>query len=65
LIGAADAFAVDCAAIADDPKCSLCDRPDCFSCRGTKLFNVRDMGRYFFTQAPAKLANRLRRGQAA
>ena len=39
--------AVACEAIAADPRISLCDRPDCFSCRGTKWFNLSDMVRYW------------------
>ncbi len=47
LIKAADAYAIESRAIRADPRVSLCDRPDCASCRGTKLFNVRDMWTYY------------------
>jgi aminoglycoside 3-N-acetyltransferase len=30
------------------PRYALCDDPDCFSCRGTWLYNKRDMPSYYF-----------------
>jgi aminoglycoside N3'-acetyltransferase len=47
LIKAADAYNIESPAIRADPRLSLCNRPDCFSCRGTKLFNVRDMWAFY------------------
>jgi aminoglycoside 3-N-acetyltransferase len=31
-----------------DPRYALCNDPDCFSCRGTWLYNKRDMPVYYF-----------------
>jgi aminoglycoside 3-N-acetyltransferase len=61
LIKASDAFQVERAAVLEDARISLCDDPHCFSCRGTKLFNLSDMPRYYWTHAPRKLLKRLRR----
>jgi aminoglycoside N3'-acetyltransferase len=60
-IRAADAHAVDLAAVRADPRFSLCDNPDCMSCRGTRLYNLRDMPRYWLGCAPGKAWKRLRR----
>ncbi len=61
LISAADAFRVEREAVLRDPKISLCDSPTCFSCRGTKLFNLSDMPGYFLRCGPNKLWRLLRR----
>jgi aminoglycoside N3'-acetyltransferase len=68
-VGLAEAFVIDYAkairvereAVRADPKISLCDAPDCFYCRGTKLFNLTDMARYWSLRVPAKLLRTLRR----
>jgi aminoglycoside 3-N-acetyltransferase len=59
LIGCAQAYEIERTAIKRDPKISLCDDPDCLSCRGTKLFNVSDM-LPFYLKRPRMLAGILR-----
>jgi aminoglycoside 3-N-acetyltransferase len=59
LVGCRDAYAIERAAIEDDPKISLCDDPDCLSCRGTKLFNLSDMFP-FYARHPRMLVGLLR-----
>ncbi len=59
LIKARDAYAIEYDVISRDPTAALCDRPSCFSCRGTKLFNVPGMLRYYATR-PHKLPRLLR-----
>jgi Aminoglycoside N3''-acetyltransferase len=59
LIACRDAFETEYEAITRDPRVSLCDRPDCLSCRGSKLFNLRDMPR-FYARRPWMLAFILR-----
>lgn len=61
LIGAAEAYAVEREAVAKAPKFSLCDKRDCFWCRGTRWFNWRDMPSYYLTQVPGKIVRRLGR----
>jgi aminoglycoside 3-N-acetyltransferase len=63
LIDAAEAFAVEREAVKKSSASFLCDDPQCFSCRGTKLFNASDMPRYFLTQLPRKFMRRLLRGR--
>jgi aminoglycoside 3-N-acetyltransferase len=65
LIRAVDAFAIEKTAITRDPRCSLCDNPDCFSCRATKLFNVTDMPGYYWKHGPKLVWRLLRKGLAA
>jgi aminoglycoside N3'-acetyltransferase len=54
------AFQVEQEAVRKDPAFSLCDDSDCYSCRGTKYFNFRDMPRYYLRH-PGKLRNVLLR----
>jgi aminoglycoside N3'-acetyltransferase len=61
-IRAADAYAVERPAVLANPRISLCDNPQCLSCRGTKLFNLRDMPRYWMLLGPRKIWSRMRRG---
>jgi aminoglycoside 3-N-acetyltransferase len=59
LVACRDAYEIERAAIEDDPKISLCDDPDCISCRGTKLFNLSDMFP-FYVRRPRMLLGLLR-----
>jgi aminoglycoside N3'-acetyltransferase len=61
LINAADAYRVEREAVVQNPKIGLCDSPHCFSCRGTRLYNLSDIPRYYLTCAPTKLLKLLRR----
>jgi aminoglycoside N3'-acetyltransferase len=58
-IRAGDAYAVDLAAVRADPRFSLCDDPRCLSCRGTRLFNLRDMPRYWLLHGARRALRRL------
>jgi len=58
-IRAADAYAVERTAVLADPRTALCDNPQCLSCRGTRLFNLRDMPRFWIVQGPRKIWNRV------
>jgi aminoglycoside N3'-acetyltransferase len=60
-IRAAEAYTVERQAVRDDPRVSLCDNAECLSCRGTRLFNLRDMPRYWMVQGPRRLWNRVQR----
>jgi aminoglycoside N3'-acetyltransferase len=60
-IRAADAYAVEKAAVAANPRISLCDNPQCLSCRGSKLFNLRDMPRYWMVHGSGRIWNQLAR----
>ena len=60
---AADAVAVEREAVHKSPAFSLCDNPQCFSCRGTKWFNAGDMPRYYLSQVPRTIFRRLTRGR--
>ncbi|HEV7499275.1 MAG TPA: AAC(3) family N-acetyltransferase, partial [Vicinamibacteria bacterium] len=46
-IDAAPALALEQERLARDPRAVLCDRPLCTFCRGTWLFNKRDMPRFY------------------
>lgn len=59
LIGCRDAYEVELAAVRRDPRISLCEDPDCISCRGTKLFNRGDLVR-FYAKRPRFLVGLLR-----
>jgi aminoglycoside 3-N-acetyltransferase len=59
LIGCRDAYEIEFAAVKQDRTISLCDNPDCLSCRGSKLFNLADMPRFYATR-PRMLAGLLR-----
>ena len=61
LIRIPDAVQVETAAVAKSPTFSLCENPDCFECRATKLFNFRDMVPFFLLRAPRKLLKRVTR----
>jgi aminoglycoside N3'-acetyltransferase len=61
LIRAGDAYGVEREAVRHNPRVGLCDAPHCFSCRGTRLYNLSDMPRYFFTRGSSKLLKFLRR----
>jgi aminoglycoside N3'-acetyltransferase len=56
IMDASAAFAIEREAVVKDPTFSLCDDPDCYSCRGTKYFNRKDMPRYYLRH-PGKLKN--------
>ena len=60
-IRTADAYAVDLRAVAADPCISLCDDPQCMSCRGSKLFNLADMPRYWMTHGSRRIWTKQRR----
>lgn len=59
LIRCRDAYEVEFDAVSVNPRISLCDQRDCFSCRGTKLFNISDMPR-FYAAHPRALADLMR-----
>jgi aminoglycoside N3'-acetyltransferase len=61
LIRATDAYRVEHEAVRQAPEQFLCDAPHCFSCRGTKLFNIADMPAYFLRYAPRKVYELFRR----
>lgn len=46
-INAADAYAIEYPIVKANPKAALCDEPDCEFCRGSLLYNVRDMPGYW------------------
>jgi aminoglycoside 3-N-acetyltransferase len=50
-INARDAFEIDTRILKENPKYTLCDRPDCFCCRGSRLYNKSDMPKYYISQA--------------
>jgi aminoglycoside 3-N-acetyltransferase len=54
LIRAQDAYPIEIDVIRKNPRFSLCSRSNCFLCRGTKLFNFRDMI-IFYLRNPLKL----------
>ena len=59
LIRTPEAVEVETEAVAKSPRFSLCENPECFSCRATKLFNLRDMIPYYFLCAPRKVLKRI------
>jgi aminoglycoside 3-N-acetyltransferase len=61
LIRTPDAVQVETEAVAKSPIFSLCENPECFECRATKWFNLRDMAPFFFVRAPKKLLKRVTR----
>jgi hypothetical protein len=58
---AADAYAIDYRAVTANPLISLCDNAQCLSCRGSKLFNLRDMPRFWMAHGTQRIWNKLRR----
>jgi aminoglycoside N3'-acetyltransferase len=50
LIGAKDAYEIEYERVKEDPRISLCDNPKCFSCRGTKLFDISGFPRYYISR---------------
>jgi len=63
-VAAAPAYALEEERLRRDPRAVLCDRPLCTFCRGTWLFNKRDMPA-FYLRYGAHLAARALRGGAA
>lgn len=57
----AEAFRIDYEVMANDPRYILCDRKDCFSCRGTWLYNKRDWLPFYLTAAPMLIVKKLLR----
>ncbi len=55
-INAEKAFEIEYATLKADPRFPLCENPRCFFCRGSLLYNLKDMPRYYCLVAPKKLA---------
>lgn len=51
-IDADKALAVERALLEKDSRALLCDRSDCFSCRGTLLYNIADWPAFYLRQFP-------------
>lgn len=49
---ARDAFDIEYPILEKEPKFALCDDPGCFSCRGTRLYNLTDMPKFYTRQLP-------------
>jgi aminoglycoside N3'-acetyltransferase len=56
-----DAYQVERAAVLKSPTVSLCEHADCYECRATKLFNLREMIPYLLRSAPKKVLKRITR----
>jgi aminoglycoside 3-N-acetyltransferase len=54
-ITACDAFDIEYNILRKNPTFALCDKPDCFICRGTILYNLSDMPGFYLLQAPKKI----------
>jgi aminoglycoside 3-N-acetyltransferase len=57
LIGARDAYDTEYNILKKTPTFALCDNPGCFMCRGTRLYNLSDMPKFYIFQAPKKIYN--------
>jgi aminoglycoside 3-N-acetyltransferase len=55
----AEAYQVEREAVIKSPRVSLCENADCYECRATKLFNLRDMIPYLLLCAPKKVFKRI------
>lgn len=58
-IRARDAFEIEYNILKKNPKYALCQTPDCFSCRGTRLYNKLDMVKYYTSYLPLLVIRRL------
>lgn len=55
-INARDAYEIECSLLQNDPKVALCNDPGCFSCRGTLLYNIKDMPLFYLRYLPKLVA---------
>jgi aminoglycoside 3-N-acetyltransferase len=56
-----DAYQVELEAVKKSLTISLCEHADCYECRATKLFNLREMIPYLLLCAPRKVFKRIAR----
>lgn len=61
-IDAAAAYEIELRKLERDHRAALCDRPDCYGCRGIWRYNKRDWPRYWGREYGRRLLSRLRLG---
>lgn len=62
LIDCASAYEIEKRILARDPRFALCDRDDCSTCRGSRLYNKRDIPVYAVRFGLARIWHRVRGG---
>lgn len=59
-IDAAAAYAIELEKLKRDNRAALCDRPECYGCRGIWRYNKRDWPRYWGREYKRRLLSKLR-----
>jgi aminoglycoside 3-N-acetyltransferase len=60
-IDAKSAFELEYAIMSDNPTFALCDNPDCTHCRGSLLYNLKDVPAYCARKMTRKVASLIKR----